>query len=257
MGEGGEGQGRPAPQTGAGNSDERIIQSKAESILRNASEGNDISPYFNNQRGQAMTPEEQRQILDAMRGIQSKGNYTNVQIIDSNNDGQIDNATANVAGQNGATYTKDVFDKPQERQEKSEAKRLMDMAISGQNIHQAYNSFDANKQVRIYDYMTQLINEDRGKYGERGRYRDLQIVDGNNDHKIDDVTIPNRKAGRNAPGAPRQDVYMTPQEEQQARVTERAAEAGGRILRGSSVENEANRVLRELGIPDPRRFRRR
>lgn len=257
MAEGGEGQGRPPAQTGGGNSDERIVQSKAESILRNASEGNDISAYFNNQRGQPMTPEEQRQILDAMRGIQAKGNYTNVQIIDSNNDGRIDNATANVPGQNGATYKKDIFDTPQERQEKSEAKRLMDMAISGQNIHQAYNSFDANKQVRIYDYMTQLINEDRGKYGDRGRYKDLQIVDGNNDHKIDDVTIPNRRAGRNNPTAPqRQDVYMTPQEEQQAKVAERAAEAGGRILRGGSVESEANRVLRELGIPDPRRIRR-
>jgi hypothetical protein len=265
-GQGGEGEGASRPPTTqqGGASDDRIIQSKAESILRNASEGNDISPYFNNQRGQQMTSEEQRKIMDAMRGIQSTGKYTNVELVDSNNDGVIDNASATLTGQNGASYKKDIYDTPQERQEKSEARRLMDMAVSGQNIYQAYNQFDANKQVRIYDYMTQLIREDIGKNGDRSRYRNLHIDDNNQDHKIDDVSIPNRRsAGRNGaalPPQPRQDVYMTPEEEQRAKAAEAAGQAGERILRGGSVQREVERgareVLDDLGIPDPRRIRR-
>jgi hypothetical protein len=186
--------------------DNRPPEQKAEQIMSLAAQGSDISGFFTKE---AMGPEEQRQILTAMRGLQKQdpSRFGNVELVDSNNDGILDDAKAKVKNPNTRVeYTKDIMDTHQDRMEKLEAKKLLDQALSGHNVYRDYNAMDGNKQTRILNHMRAAIDADRAQFGDRGRFAAIALQ--HDGKKITDLATSDR--------AGRRDAYMTDQEEQQS-----------------------------------------
>lgn len=211
----------------------------AESFLRQAGEGQDISHTFNH-----MTVEDQRQVFAMMKGIQAKAPeaFGNVELIDHNKDGRLDDIIAH--GPDGSI--RDVYDTPPEQRAKTTAQKMLDLAKNGQNVQRLYDQ--AEDQKLVLHKIGQIQTNNPDKYGN------VRAIDRDGDGIMDDMTALVNRGGRVVEA----DVYDDPRDAREKTIQKEAEQTTDRVLGrvtkgqpiGKVLEEEAGRIFRKV---DPRR----
>lgn len=226
------------------------VHNDAVKMMQDASQGRDISAQYNN-----MPPQEQRQAFTEMKDLKSNPNtmrqFGNVELIDSNNDGLLDDAKARVAG-----GTKDVYNPPQN----AEAQQGGGRQLSAREIAQNPDLREADTMLRqasrggdIYNRVQQshnpnLLQSLRDVQASKPEFKNVQIIE--KDGKLDDIRadISDYKGARNV------DVYKTPLDHQKERIQNGVEDAGREIIdvmrrggnTGKTVERKGKEVIGDI-----------
>lgn len=211
----------------------------AESFLKQAAEGQDISHSFNH-----ITPQDQLEVFALMKEKQAKTPqaFGNLELIDANNDGRLDDIIAHGPGGN----IRDVYDTPREAAAKATAQKMLDLAKNGQPVQRLY---DQAEDKDIVLHKIKQIQADRpDKYGN------VKAIDQNGDGIMDDMKALVERHGR----VQEIDVYDDRRDAAERRIQEQAGQVADRVIRdvqrGKPIEraigDAAEGVFRRI---DPRR----
>ncbi|HEY9784168.1 MAG TPA: hypothetical protein V6D17_02120 [Candidatus Obscuribacterales bacterium] len=142
------------------------IEKAAEEMLTKASEGQSFSNQYN-----SMSQEDQRASFAAMKDLQAANTqkFGNVELIDSNNDGILDDAQATITRgalnprryTDGAQYKTDVYDTAQDMQNKL-ANEVKDGLI-GKGMARDAGSALANRRQQLQAMEDELFGDKRKK----------------------------------------------------------------------------------------------
>jgi hypothetical protein len=174
-----------------------------------------------------MSTNDQRSVFAAMKQLQARGQYQDVQLVDSDNDGLLDDASANVRGRG----QRDVYDTPREAQAKQQAMSLLTQMEVGRDVTQQYNQMPPELQRNVYSAMQDLIQKEQ-------RFSGITITDRNGDGIMDDARA--RTSERTA------DVYDTPADRRAKQATDEARQRLPEIIEGVQ-RGSGEKVIREIG----------